>query len=214
VSNSASEDHRNPDERKADREDHAVTGGHQPTGVYLNLVPFTAQQLPLVQPWFLHPEVRRWLGGPEWPARELRLTTVMPAEQFRGRLVLRTHSWIALDPTGTPLAKIGGDVYDQWTRYDGSQPTQAVITSAEPGPAMGLAYVVDPQRWRKGVGRAVIRAAVDHPDVADVRIFAAGIDTSNEPGRRCAAAAGFYPDTDQPDWEDTIYYLLRREPQK
>jgi RimJ/RimL family protein N-acetyltransferase len=134
----------------------------------------------------------------------------MPAEQFRGRLVLRTHSWIALDPGGTPLAKIGGDVYDRWTRYDGSQPMKPVIDRAEPGPAMGLAYVVDPHLWGHGIGRAVIRAAVDHPDVADVRLFAAGIDTANESSRRCAAAAGFYPDIDEPDWEDTVYYLLRR----
>lgn len=134
----------------------------------------------------------------------------MPGEQFRGRVVLRTHSWIAFDPAGTPLGKIGGDVYDRWIRYDGSQRTQPVIDGVEPGPAMGLAYVVDPDRWRKGVGRAVIRAAVEHPDVADVRIFAAGIDPANEPSRRCAAAAGFCADSDQPDWEDTVYYLLRR----
>jgi RimJ/RimL family protein N-acetyltransferase len=48
------------------------------------------------------------------------------------------------------------------------------------------------------------------PEVADVRLFAAGIDADNTASRRCAAAAGFRPDDPEPDWEDTVYYLLRR----
>ncbi len=49
-----------------------------------------------------------------------------------------------------------------------------------------------------------------HPDVADVRVFAAGIDADNTASRRCAVSAGFTPDVDEPDWEDTVYHLLRR----
>jgi len=87
----------------------------------VTLVPFTEELLSVVQPWFRHPEARRRLGGPEWPARELRLMATMPGEEYRGRLVLQAHSWVALDSTGEPLAKIGGDVYDRWNRYDGSR---------------------------------------------------------------------------------------------
>lgn len=175
-------------------------------------MPFTDGLLPAVQPWFHHAEIRRRLGGPEWPARELRLAASKLRETYRGRVVLREHSWIALDATGEPVAKVGGDVYDRWTRYDGSHPDRIVIRAVEPGPAMGLAYVVDPARWRRGFGRATLRAAANHPDVCDVRIFVAGIDTDNEPSRRCAASAGFRPEVAEPDWEDTVYYLLRRSP--
>lgn len=124
--------------------------------------------------------------------------------------VLRVHSWVALDPTGAPVAKVGGDVYDRWTRYDASDPDHPVVTQVEPGPAMGLAYVVAPDCWRQGFGTATLRAAVQHPNVANVRLFAAGIDADNTASLRCASAAGFAPDVTEPDWEGIVYYLLRR----
>jgi RimJ/RimL family protein N-acetyltransferase len=118
-----------------------------------------------------------------------------------------------VDDAGVQVGKVGGDVYDRWTRYDGSRPRQEpVVTAVEAGPAMGLAYVVDPARCRQGIGRAMLRAVVRHPAVADVRVIAAGIDADNQASRRCAAAAGSTPDVDEPDWEDTVYHLLRRAP--
>lgn len=177
------------------------------------LVRLTAELLPAVQPWFEHPEVRRRLGGPEWPARELRPVVSRPGEEHRGREVLRSHSWVAMDAAGVPVGKIGGEVYGRWTRYDGSRPGEdPVVSAVEAGPAMGLAYVVDPARWRQRIGRAMLCAVVGHPAVADVRVFAAGIDADNDASRRCAAAAGFTPDVDEPDWEGTVYHLLRRMP--
>jgi RimJ/RimL family protein N-acetyltransferase len=175
----------------------------------VSLLPFDAALLPLVQPWFEHPEVRRRLGGPEWPARELRLMARTDPEEFRGRTALRAHSWVAFDPSGRPVGKIGGDVYDRWARYDGSDPDRPVVSGIEPGPAMGLALVVDPARWGQGYGRALLRAAVGHPDVADVVLVALGIDEDNVASRRCAEAAGFRADDPSPDWEGTVYYLLR-----
>lgn len=174
----------------------------------ITLIPFVEDLLASVQPWFRHPEVRRRLGGPDWPARELRLLARDVGEQYRGRTVLRVHSWIAVDEAGVPIAKIGGDVYDRWTRWDGSRPDRPVVSATEPGPAMGMAYVVDPAHWGEGIGRAVLLAAVEHTDVTDVRVFAAGIDSDNSASRRCAA--GFAADRSAPDWEDTVYYLLRR----
>ena len=152
----------------------------------MTLVSFTEELLNAVQPWFQHPEVRRRLGGPEWPERELRTLHTRDVGEFRGRTVLRTHS------------------------YDASRPDVPVISAVESGPAMGLAYVVDPTRWRQGIGRAVLQAVVQHPSVQDVRLFTAGIDADNEASRRCAAAAGFTAEVEEPDWEDTVYYQLRR----
>jgi RimJ/RimL family protein N-acetyltransferase len=176
----------------------------------VSLVPFDEALLSVVQPWFEHPEVRRRLGGPEWPVRELRLMARTDPEEFRGLTVLRMHSWVAFDDHDRPVGKVGGDVYDRWARYDGSDPDRPVVSEIEPGPAMGLALVVDPARWGQGCGRAMLRAVLAHPDVADVVLFALGIDEDNTPSRRCARAAGFRPDDAVPDWEGTVYHLLRR----
>jgi RimJ/RimL family protein N-acetyltransferase len=176
----------------------------------VRLVPFTEAGLRLVQPWFEHPEVRHRLGGPEWPARELRLMREKPGGDFRGRTVLRVHSWLAVDQVGAVVAKVGGDVYDRWTRYDGEGPEGPLISSTVPGPAMGLAYVVEPARWGRGLGTATLRAVVASPHVADVRVFVAGIDADNVPSRRCAEAAGFRAEPPEPDWENTVHHVLRR----
>jgi hypothetical protein len=61
----------------------------------VTLVPYTEDWLAAVRPWFTHPEVRRRLGGPDWPERELRQPADL-GEIFRGRRVLRVHSWVAL----------------------------------------------------------------------------------------------------------------------
>ena len=175
------------------------------------LRPFTADLLQVVQAWFHHREVQRWLGGPDWPARGLALEGTGLGEVFRGRRVLRTHSWVAFDDAGAAVAHIGGEVYDRWCRYT-ETPDGPVVDAVEPGPAMGLAYVVDPRRWRHGFGTATLRAAMTAPEVADVVLFAAGIEPANIASARCATAAGLLPATTLPDWEDMIYHIHRRTP--
>jgi RimJ/RimL family protein N-acetyltransferase len=177
----------------------------------VTLAPYTVDRLPAVRPWFTDPEVRRRLGGPDWPERELQLMNQGLGETFRGRRVLRTHSWVALDAAGEVVAHLGGEVYDRWCRYD-ETPDGPVVSDVEPGPAMGLAYVVDPGRWRRGFGRAALRAAVAAPEVADVAVFALGIETDNTASRRCAESAGFRADDAGPDWEDIVHHVLRRRP--
>ena len=171
----------------------------------VTLRPFTAELLAVVRPWFHHPEVRRWLGGPEWPARGLAMAGTGIGDVFRGRRVLRTHSWVAFDEAGAAVAYIGGEVYDRWCRY-----TEGPDDAVEPGPAMGLAYVVDPRRWQSGFGTATLRAVLAAPEVADVVLFAAGIEPGNVASARCATAAGLLPQTTTPDWEDMIYHIHRR----
>jgi hypothetical protein len=53
----------------------------------IRLVPFTRDWLSRIEPWFEHPEVQRWLGGPDWPALVLRLETeFVPGGEFRGAI--------------------------------------------------------------------------------------------------------------------------------
>jgi RimJ/RimL family protein N-acetyltransferase len=180
-----------------------------PVPATVRLAPFTEDLLSVVLPWFSNPEVDRYLGGPDWPVRELRLMGSGLGEVFRGRRVLRTHSWVAFDPSGVAVAKVGGEVYDRWCRYaEGAD--GPVVDRIEPGPAMGLAYVVDPRRWRQGFGTAALRAAVDAPEVADVVLFAAGVEVDNVASARCAVAAGLTATTTGPDWEGMVYHVLRR----
>ncbi len=137
--------------------------------------------------------MRHRLGGPEWPERALQLQAAEDDDEFRGMRVLRSHTWLAWSHD-EPVGYLGGEVYDRWTTYDGSDPDHPVVTGSEPGPAMGSAYVVDPARWRRGFGVAVLRAWVEAPEVADVRVFALGIEHDNLASTRCALAAGFVPD--------------------
>ena len=173
----------------------------------VRLVPFTPELLPAVQPWFEHPEVRRRLGGPDWPVRELALRTADREETFRGKTVLRVHSFVALDDDGAAVAHVGGDVYDRWAVWD---PAREEVLAVHPGRAMGAAYVVDPARWGQGFGRAALGALVAAPEVADVVQFVLGIDEDNAASRAAAAAAGFALLTEEPDAEGMVYVRWTR----
>ncbi|MGY1688572.1 GNAT family N-acetyltransferase [Geodermatophilus sp. SYSU D01105] len=173
----------------------------------VRLVPFEPEHLLAVLPWFDSPEVQRRLGGREWPERELALRTTTWTEEFRGRRVLRAHTFVLLDADGRPVAQIGGDVYDRWTTWD---PVRERVLSTDPLRTMGAAYVVDPDRWGRGYGRAVLRALVEAPETADVEQFVLGIEPDNTASLRAAAAAGFEPLTTEPDAEDMVHLRLRR----
>ena len=171
----------------------------------IRLVPFEPELLLRVLPWFDDPEVQRRLGGRSWPERELAVRHHAPTEEFRGRRVLRAHTFVALDDDGVPVAQVGGDVYDRWTRWD---PVTDQVTSTDERRTMGAAYVVDPARRRRGYGRATLRALVAAPELADVQQFVLGIEPDNTASLRAAAGAGFEPLTTEPDAEDMLY--LRR----
>jgi RimJ/RimL family protein N-acetyltransferase len=173
----------------------------------IRLVPFEPELLLRVLPWFDHPEVQRRLGGRSWPERELALRNAARGEEFRGRRVLRAHTWVALDDEGVPVAQVGGDVYDRWTTWDAG--TEQLIGTDERR-TMGAAYVVDPARWGQGYGSATLRAYVGAPELADVEQFVLGIEPDNAASLHAAAAAGFRPLTTEPDAEDMVYLHLLR----
>jgi RimJ/RimL family protein N-acetyltransferase len=173
----------------------------------IRLVPFEPEQLLQVLPWFDHPEVQRRLGGRSWPERELALRRIAWTEEFRGRGVLRAHTYVALDDDGAPVAQIGGDVYDRWTLWD---PATERVTAVDPRRTMGAAYVVDPQRWGRGYGTATLRALLAAAELADVEQFVLGIEPDNAASLGTARAAGFRPLTTEPDAEDMLYLHLVR----
>ncbi|SFT80287.1 L-amino acid N-acyltransferase YncA [Geodermatophilus amargosae] len=173
----------------------------------VRLVPFQPEHLPAVTPWFDDDETRRRLGGREWPVRELALRSTRWTDEFRGRQVLRTHSFVALGDDGRPVAQIGGDVYDRWTAWD---PVAERVLSTDPRRTMGSAYVVDPACRRRGYGSAALRALLAAPETADVEQFVLGIEPDNTASLRMAAAVGFTPLTTEPDAEDMVYLHLLR----
>jgi RimJ/RimL family protein N-acetyltransferase len=173
----------------------------------VRLVPFEPEHLPGLLPWFDDPETRRRLGGRDWPTRELALRSTVWTEEFRGRRVLRSCTFVALDEEGVVVAQVGGDVYDRWTVWD---PVAERVLSTDPRRTMGSAYVVAPSRRGRGLGAATLRALVAAPQTADVEQFVLGIDPDNTASLRAAASAGFTPLTTEPDAEDTVHLHLTR----
>ena len=76
------------------------------------LRPFERAHLPFVQQWFEHPEVRLRLGGPDWPARALDHAEPFDVE-FRGRRVLRDHTWLAWDDD-VPVGFVADALTPDW----------------------------------------------------------------------------------------------------
>ncbi len=123
--------------------------------------------------------------------------------------MLRLHTWLAWDGD-RPVALLGGEVYDRWTTWDGSEESGPRVVRSEIGPAMGAAYVVDPGLWRQGYGLATLRAWQEAPETADVRVLALGIDHDNVASIACARRAGFSAEAAEPDWEGIVHHLWRR----
>jgi RimJ/RimL family protein N-acetyltransferase len=173
----------------------------------VSLRPLTAAGAGQIEHWFDHPEVRHRLGGRSWIHRGL---VAEPPGPFRGMMVLRAHSWLAMDEAELPVGFIGGEVYDRWVRYHGEGPSGPVLSDEQMRTSMGLGYVVDPTRWRRGYGRACLEAVIVHPDAADVDVFFCGIDADNEASQRCAMAVGFRLVDPEPDHEEMLSFRRDR----
>jgi hypothetical protein len=53
--------------------------------IQVHLRSFQAQELPLVEPWFLNDETKRWLGDPDWLRSMLDLAD-RPLGEFRAAM--------------------------------------------------------------------------------------------------------------------------------
>jgi GNAT superfamily N-acetyltransferase len=158
----------------------------------MRLVPPTPAMVESALPWFDHPQVAHTLGGRDWLPRMLDVVARGGGEVVRGHLVLRCHAWFGVDAAGE-VGFVGGDVYSDG---DGRR-------------TMGLAFVVDPRRWREGRGSALLRAATSAPETLDVEEFFCGVPAGNRPAHACCRTAGFVADQGFTD-AGLVYHRLRR----
>lgn len=145
--------------------------------------------LPTVQRWFEDPDTRRWVGGTEWPAAQLRLAAD-PPERTRGGRVVGWSTLIALDGPD-PVGLI-----NFWT-YDNR--------------STGVIVVVDPKQRRRGYGRAILEAFSRSSDLAGTTRVFAGVDPANVASVRSLEAAGFTLESDSPDELGDVYYSITRD---
>lgn len=175
----------------------------------VQLVPFEASHLPVVQPWFDHPEVEQRLGGRDWPARELALVSQTPGTEYRGAFVTGRFNWVAFDGEDV-VGLIGGETYNRWTSYGGEGPDGSIVLDSIELPAMELAFVVDPTQWGRGYCKAMLDAVLVRPEVADVRVFGGGVEPDNVACILCLKRAGFVRLSDEQDWEGMLNFILTR----
>ena len=163
---------------------------------HVELRPFLAEHLSLVQPWFEDPEVRHRLGGPEWPERALQLQA-----RRRGRRRVPWHEGAALAHLAGLVTRRAGRLprrrglrpLDDVRRLR-PRPVRVVTGPSSPDRRWAARTSSTPLAGARGFGVAVLRAWVEAPEVADVRVFALGVEHDNLASTRCAVAAGFVPD--------------------
>jgi RimJ/RimL family protein N-acetyltransferase len=175
--------------------------------VPLELRPFTANQLPLVEPWFEDGETQRWLGGPQWPRMMLKLAD-SPLGEFRGAQETGRHLFLAWDE-GAPVGYIDCGTFDRWATWEGGPDGRGVVSAIDE-PSGDMAYVTDPARRRQGYGVAMILALMEAPELRHVALFAAGIEPENTASVGCLRSAGYQPLDPVSDWEGIVYYVRRR----
>ena len=173
----------------------------------LRLGPFGSDQLPCVEPWFQDVETQKWLGGPGWPSLILDLAD-KPLGEFRGAVETGRYAWLAWDGD-RPVGLIDCGTTDRWTKWEGGPSGRGVIATI-PVPSANISYVVAPAARRCGYGRAMVLELLDTPDLAHIKLFAAGIESGNVASIRFARSAGLDPLSPKPDWEGIVYYVKRR----
>lgn len=171
----------------------------------VTLRPFTEGDLPGVVPWFEDPDTQRFLGGPGWPAAMLANADQSIGTTFRGATQTGAHHYLAL-AAGTPVGYIDCGTFDRQTVYGGEGPDGPVILETTDALTGSIAFVIDPARRRQGLATSMIRALTQHPDLAPVEVFEAGVEPDNLGSRGALHTAGFHPRSTDPDYEGMLYY--------
>jgi ribosomal protein S18 acetylase RimI-like enzyme len=166
-------------------EDTPMTAARQP----ITFTPFTSEALASVEPWFDDPETDRWLGGREWPENLLRLLADPPREH-RGSVVRERVALVAR-ADGESLALVDAEIYTD--------------------DSAAVSLIVAPNRRRRGLGAATLRALGAHLAGCGVRALVGGVEQHNTASLRCVERAGFVAVSGKPDEEGFIDYVLRLE---
>lgn len=130
-------------------------------------------------------------------------------QEFRGALQLAAYRWLAWEDA-QPVGYIDCGTFDRFVVYGGEGPHGPIIHSTIERRTGHIAIVVDPGRRRRGVGRAMIRALLDRPELEDASLLVAGIEPDNVASLRCFEAVGFRRRAEEPDWEGMLDLVLDR----
>jgi RimJ/RimL family protein N-acetyltransferase len=175
-------------------------------GPPIELRPFGAADLAVVSPWFLDADTRRFLGGPQWPRQMLVVGESAVGTTFRGARQTGVHRWVGYRD-GVPVGYVDCGTFDRWTTCD----ERLHVIDAIERPAGAIAFVTAPEHRRRGIARAMIRAALAEPAIGHVEIVGAGADPDNAASLAVLRALGFVPQNTRPDWEGMLYLLLDRD---
>ena len=182
-----------------------MRGVHEPRRGTVALRSLGEADLPLIRPWFEDPETRSFLGGPNWPAAMLEHSRRAVGTMFRGARQTAAHHYLAL-AAGVAAGYIDCGTFDRCTVFGGEGPDGPIIAETLEVVTGSIAFVIDPTLRGRGVGRAMITALFDEPDLLQVELFEAGVEPKNVASRRCLQAAGFKPASVEPDFEGMLYY--------
>ena len=105
-----------------------------------------------------------------------------------------------------PLGYVDCGTFDRCAVYGGEGPGGPIVTEAVEVVTGSIAFAVDPDQRRGGLGWAVIQALMLRSELARVQLFEAGVEPENVGSRRCLEAAGFRLRSDQPDFDGMLYY--------
>jgi RimJ/RimL family protein N-acetyltransferase len=98
-----------------------------------------------------------------------------------------------------------------WVVFEEESPVGLIDVETYGDGSAGLAVVVSPTHRGRGLCARVIRTALEHPRVASVRRWFAGVAVDNHASAHCLGNAGFTRLSDQPDAESMLHYELRTE---
>ncbi len=165
--------------------------------------------LPLIRPWFEDLDTRRFLGGPDWPAAMLEHGARAAGTVFRGARQTGAHHYLALS-ADTPVGYIDCGTFDRCTICAGEGPQGPITTETINATTGAIAFVIDPGLRGRGLGRAMIAALLDRPELFAVELFEAGVEPENTASRHCLQTAGFWLYSPEPDFEGMLYYTAWR----
>jgi RimJ/RimL family protein N-acetyltransferase len=169
---------------------------------------FAREDLPSVEPWFLDPDTRRFLGGPEWPALMLAREGLV-GEKFRGATQTAAYRYVA-HTAGRPFGYVDCGTFDRCTLYGGEDSNGPIILETLEVTTAAIAFVVDPEQRRRGLGQAMIAALLSRPELRHTQLFEAGVEPENIASRRCLEASGFRLRSERPDFEGMLQYRAWR----